>query len=74
MLCVTDQWFLGPVFSATKNFRVVIYSHEVGRLTFEWWVFVVNVSPRRSSNTNEFNSHYVVQCSNPVLEIVQQNR
>jgi len=68
MLCVPDQWVLGPIFPATKAFRLAIFCPEDGRLTFEVWVVVVKVSPRHSSNPNGFNNHYVVQCSNPVLE------
>ena len=64
---VPDQWVLGPVLPATETLRVVICCPKDGRLTFEGWV-VVKVSPRHSPNTNGFNNHFVVQCSNPVLE------
>ena len=55
----------GPCFPSDKKFRVVICFPEDGRLTIEAWVFVIKVSPRCSSNSNGFNNHYDVRCSNP---------
>ena len=68
ILCVPHQSVLGHVYPATKTFLLVICCPEDGQLTLEGCVVVVTVNPRRSSNTNGFNYHYVLQCSNQILE------
>jgi hypothetical protein len=62
----SGSWALSS--PATETLWEVICCPEDGRLTFEGWVAVVKVNPRHSPNTNGFNNHYVVQCSNPFLE------
>jgi len=64
---------LGPVPLATETLWQTAKCYLAilkmdGSLVYGGWLFLKSDSPWLSPNSDSFNNHYVVQCSNPVVQ------